>query len=453
MMKRQSKIFQVTIIPCLAFLLMMVLKVNIFAGENLQLGDCLKLAYQKSHLLKAAAVENLIADEKVATGKSQQLPTVNLASMYTRIGKVTSFSIPMGPGGENRTFQFGTPNRVNLDIKFQVPVTTWGRIHSMIGMAESGKNLTTLQNKQEKIKLTDQVLRIFYLVAFHQELIKLNEASVKRAESLLKITEDRFAAGLVPKLELLRSQVQLKNTQSQLQESRDNLFKSKIVLGKLVGREAEAISLAADFQYQPINLNAGEILNEALSIRSELTLFKIQEELNEHQIRLANSLNKPNLFVFSGYNITNGFDPMEPNRFVDNWNAGVQLVVPLFDGFSTKHQVQQAKLQRQIIELQTAEIRDLIQMQVRQSLVSLDQVAEKIVVLKENITLAAEALQVADTQYQEGLASSLDVLNAQQALAQTELLHTQMLYSHIMAKLDLCRARENFSWFEGEVNN
>jgi outer membrane protein len=323
----------------------------------------------------------------------------------------------------------------------------------MIGMAESGKNLTTLQNKQEKIKLTDQVLRIFYLVAFHQELIKLNEASVKRAESLLKITEDRFAAGLVPKLELLRSQVQLKNTQSQLQESRDNLFKSKIVLGKLVGREAEAISLAADFQYQPINLNAGEILNEALSIRSELTLFKIQEELNEHQIRLANSLNKPNLFVFSGYNITNGFDPMEPNQFVDNWNAGVQLVVPLFDGFSTKHQVQQAKLQRQIIELQTAEIRDLIQMQVRQSLVSLDQVAEKIVVLKENITLAAEALQVADTQYQEGLASSLDVLNAQQALAQTELLHTQMLYSHIMAKLDLCRARENFSWFEGEVNN
>jgi outer membrane protein len=357
----------------------------------------------------------------------------------------------MGPGGENRTFQFGTPNRVNLDVKFQVPVITWGRIHSTIGMAESGKNMTVLQNKQEKIKLTDQVLRTFYLAAFHQELIKLNEASVKRAESLLKITEDRFAAGLVPELELLRSQVQLKNTQSQLQESRDNLFKSKIVLGRLLGLDAEVISLAVDFRYQPIDYNADEILKEALSIRSELTLFKIQEELNEHQVRLANSANKPNLFVFSGYNITNGFDPMEPNRFVDNWNAGVQLVVPLFDGFSTKHQVQQAKLQRQVIELQTAEIRDLIQMQVRQSLVSLDQVAEKIVVLKENITLAAEALQVADTQYQEGLASSLDVLNAQQALAQTELLYTQLIYSHIMARLDLCRARENFSWFENEI--
>ena len=233
-------------------------------------------------------------------------------------------------------------------------------------------------------------------------------------------------------------------------ESLWNSFKSKIMLGKLLGLDAEVISLAADFKYQRLNLNADEILHEALAIRSELMVFKIQEELNSHQIRLVNSTNKPNLFVFSGYNITNGFDPMDPNRFVDNWNAGVQLIVPLFDGFSTKHQVQQAKLQQQAIELQAAEIRDLIQMQVRQALVSLNQVADKIDALKENVALAMEALQVADTQYQEGLASSLDVLNAQQALSQSELLYTQMIYNHIMAKLDLCRARENFSWFEPE---
>ncbi|MBN2088210.1 TolC family protein, partial [candidate division KSB1 bacterium] len=414
---KQNKTFQIKII----LYLMMLSTISLQAGENLQLVDCLKLAYQKSYLLKATAVDNLIADEKVATSKSQRLPSVNLTSLYTRIGKITSFSIPMGPGGESRTFQFGTPNRVNLDLKFQLPVLTWGRINSTIGLAESGRSMTAIQDRQEKIKLTDQVLRSFYLAAFHQELIKLNEATVKRAENLLKITAERFEAGLVPRLELLRAQVQLKNTQSQLQESQDNHFKSKIMLEKLLGLDAEVISLAADFKYQRVNLNADEILNEALAIRSELMVFKIQEELNEHQVRLANSTNKPNLFVFSGYNITNGFDPMEPNRFVDNWNAGVQLVVPLFDGFSTKHQVQQAKLQRQVIELQIAEIRDLIQMQVRQALVSLNQAANKIDVLKANVALALEALQVADTQYQEGLASSLDVLNAQQALSQSEL--------------------------------
>ncbi|GEM_PF-2019930 len=446
MLIKQNHTFQIKII----LYLMMLSTISLLAGENLQLGDCLKLAYQNSHLLKATAVDNLIADEKVATSKSQRLPSVNLTSLYTRIGKITSFSIPMGPGGESRTFQFGTPNRVNLDLKLQLPVLTWGRINSTIGLAESGRRMTTLQTKQEKIKLTDQVLRNFYLVAFQQELIKLNKASVNRAESLLKITQERFSAGLVPRLELLRAQVQLKNTQSQLQESQDNLFKSKIMLGKLLGLDAEEISLVADFKYQRVNLNADEILNEALAIRSELMVFKIQEELNEHQVRLANSTNKPNLFVFSGYTITNGFEPMDPNRFVDNWNAGVQLVVPLFDGFSTKHQVQETKLQRQVIELQTAEIRDLIQMQVRQALVSLNQVADKIDVLKANVALALEALQVADTQYQEGLASSLDVLNAQQALSQSELSYTQMIYNHIIAKLDLCRARENFSWFEPE---
>jgi len=163
---------------------------------------------------------------------------------------------------------------------------------------------------------------------------------------------------------------------------------------------------------------------------------------------LAKSGNKPNLFLFSGYNVVNGFDPLNPDKFVDNYNIGVQLAMPLFDGFATSHKVQQAELQQHQIRLQEQEMKDLVRLQVRQAIVTLQQAEDKIKTQEENIVLAKEALQVAERQYQDGLVSSIEVLDAQHTLSQSELLRTQAIFNHVMTKLDLCRAMEDFGWFD-----
>jgi len=442
-----SKLVFLSLVVMLSFSEVM-LSHRIFAQEKLTLTDCLHLAFQHSRLLKSAEISAMIADQVLAESKRQRLPSINLISMYTRIGKITSFSIPMGPSGETRKLQFGTPNRITLDLKLQLPVFTWGRIERTISLSYVGRKLSRIQLNQQKINLTDQVLRGYYAVLLNQEVVRLHKVSVVRARNHLNVAKKRYESGVVPRLEMMRAEVQLKNTETDLNEALGNLEKSKIFLAKLVGKPAESIFLADSIQFKKAVFDEKEIVKGVLEIKSDLRTLKLRQQMLQDQIGLAKSGNKPNLFLFSGYNVTNGFDPMDPDKFIDNYNVGVQLAFPLFDGFATSHKIQQAKLNYQNARLQEEEIRELLRMQIRQFFISLKQAEEKIHAQKENIVLAKKTLETADRQYNEGLVSSLDVLDAQQVLSRSELIYTQAIFNHIMTKLDICKAIEDYSWFE-----
>lgn len=417
-----------------------------FSQSALTLEDCLQLAFQNSRMLQVADLGAEAATEQVAEARAQLWPSVGLSGLYTRIGKITSFTIPMG--GVSRTFQFGTPNRVNLDLKLQLPLFTWGRINSTIEMSQVGRSLAEVQRRQKKVELTDQVLRAFYAVLLNEEVVRLRQESIVRAERHLQTAQERFQAGVVPRLELLRAEVELKNAQSAWSEAQRNLDKSKIFLAKLIGRDDRQVAVSGVFKFDPIRLNEEEVIAKATSARSDIQAIRLQQQMSQSQIALAKSGNKPNLFLFSGYNVVNGFDPLNPDKFVDNYNIGVQLAMPLFDGFATSHKVQQAELQQHQIRLQEQEMKDLVRLQVRQAIVTLQQAEDKIKTQEENIVLAKEALQVAERQYQDGLVSSIEVLDAQHTLSQSELLRTQAIFNHVMTKLDLCRAMEDFGWFD-----
>ena len=423
----------------------------LFSQKNLSLSDCLRLAFENSNLIKVSELSAAIADQRVAESKSQRIPNINLSSLYTRIGKISSFSIPMGAGGKKQTFKFGTPNRMNLDIKLRMPIFTWGRISKIICIAETGKKLSDIQGKQQIKNVTDQVLRAYNVVLLNREIIRLHKTNVERTKNHLSVTKQRFKSGVVPRLEMLRAEVQMKNAQSSLQEAQGNLKKSKIFLSKVIGADNENFSLSDSFAYEPVSINKAQLIKKAFAKRSNLQILQLQQEINRNQIALVGSENKPNIFIFSGYNVMNGFDPMDPEKFIDNYNAGIQLAVPLFDGFTASHKVQQAKLAYQSAQIQEQEIKDLISMQIRQNIISIEQARNKITAQKENIVLAKETLNMAKKQYQDGLASSLDVIDAQHILSQGELMYTQAIFNHIMAKLDLCKAIEDYSWFEASV--
>ncbi|OQX84589.1 hypothetical protein B6D60_09035 [candidate division KSB1 bacterium 4484_87] len=418
-----------------------------FAQAKLRLDDCLKLAFSKSHLLKASGYSVQSAKAALAESRAQRLPSLTLSSMYTRIGKITSFSIPMG-AGETKKFQFGTPNRVSVDLKLQLPLFTWGRVSSTIELAQAGASLSQLQQHQQRLSLTAQVLQGYYAVLLNEEVIRLHESNVERAQHHFDVSKKKFDAGIAPRLQMMQAEVQLKNARTQLQDARGNLQKSLIFMGKLIGKGAEKIVLADSIRYEAVDFDEGKLIETALAHRSDLEGLRLRQQMSQSQMRLANSGNKPSLFFFSGYNVTNGFDPMDPDKFVDNYNAGVQLAFPLFDGFATNKKVAQARLDYEALLEQEKEAKENIKLQMQEAIIALRQAEAKIAAQKENIRLARETLKTAEIQYRDGLVASLDVLDAQQMLNQAELLHVQAIFNHIMAKLAICRATEDFSWFE-----
>ena len=422
-----------------------------FGQQALSLEDCLRLALQNSRQMKISNLSIQQSQEKIWETRAQRIPSLSLAGTYTHFGRVSSFSIPMGP--TTRTFQFGIPDRTNLDARVQWPIFTWGRIGSSISISRLGKDLSLTKRRSDLTQVIYQALQGFYSVLLNEKIIQLHAENLQRAESLWQITQKRFAAGGIPQLEVLRAEVQVKNTESTLQEARGNLKKSQFFLSKTLGNPQDPYQIKGQLQYGPLTIVPEEIIDKALAVRSDFQTLELQQDISQQQVKLAYSSNKPNLSLFSGYNVQNGFDPTNPESFISNWNVGVQLSFPIFDGFATMHKTNQAKIESQKTTLQKEELRDLVTLQIRQALTTLEQAALKILSQEKNIELAEEALRVTTDQFQQGIVSSLDVLNAQQTLAQSEMMYTQALFNHVMARIEISRAMEDFSWFAPDLQS
>lgn len=417
------------------------------AAEKLDLATCLRRAYRNNHLLKASEWQVASAREQLKATEARRWPEISFNSLYTRVGKVSSFSFSTAPDAPPRKFTFGTPNRVNLDLRLQMPVFTWWRVSSLIELARGGQEISQFQQEQQQLNTTDQVLRAFYAVVLNNQVVKLLEENIARTGVYLQTTQRRFEAGQVPRLEVMRAQVQLSNEENNLETAKGNLQKSKIFLAKTIGSPDEEVDVAGELEFHSLVVDREQFVREALQYRLDLKILHLQRELNQSEIALTQSADKPNLFLFSGYNVTNGFDPTDPNRFVDNWNIGVQLSWPLFNGFRTRHEVQSARINQKITELREAELREMLVVQIQQALVNLKQSENQIQSQEKNIELAREALKMAGDQYEQGFISALDLVESQKGLLQTELAHIQTVFNHIMTKIDLGKAVGRYQWF------
>jgi len=426
---------------------------NGIAEEHFSLAQCMQKAYKNSNILQISDLQIEIARDKLAQSEYQRLPSLTAQGSYLRIGKVSSFSIPMGPGGSLQTFKFGTPNRVNAAVNLGVPLFTWGRISAQIRMAAISVEMNQTERKQKALEVTDQVLRAFYGVFISQEAIEANKVNVERAQKNLETTKRRFEHGLAAKLHVLQAQVQATNAQTMLDDSQSALEANKLFLSKLIGQKKQNYSVTGALDYKPVLLDADSLIQRALSNRYDLLTFTLQQQLLQGQTKLIKTSLRPTLMGIGGYTIQNGFSPMNPEEFIDNWNVGLQVSLPLYDGGVTQRKIQETQKQVSAVQLQQKEIEQLVTLQIRQALVALDRAERNVLAQRGNIKLAQQALASAEEQYKNGLASSLDLITAQQTLAQSELGLLRGLYQHVLAKIELCKATADYTLFENVIQN
>ena len=436
--------------PYLIFVLIIWVHL-IRAEDHWTLKQCLQAAYQANHLLKAADFQKKQSIMQLKASQAQRLPVVSLSSGYTRVGRLSTIEFSTGPGEPPRKLTFGTPNRMNLALQLQMPLFTWWRIDHAIQISQLSLQLNDLEKEKQKIAVTAQVLQAYYGALLAKKMLNLTEQNVQRTQKYLKITQKRFAAGQLPKFQLLRAQVQMQNDQSRLQTVQADYQKSLAYLAKVTGVEGKPIEPQGELQFTPLPYDEEEYLTRALTNRQELKQLDQQKIILQTQQKIVAAGNKPNLALVSNFSVLNGFNPMEPEKFYTNYNIGLQLSWPIFDSFNSHYQAKAVYYNNLALKEQKKEIEANIKLQIRQALISLEQAAQKIASQKANIELAQQALDLAQKQYDQGVVSSLDLIEAQKTLLQTEMGYWQAVFSHILNKIELAKAMADFSIFEDQL--
>jgi outer membrane protein TolC len=139
---------------------------------------------------------------------------------------------------------------------------------------------------------------------------------------------------------------------------------------------------------------------------------------------------------YQGDNFSDGF--WAPTSFV-----GLNLNVPIFDGFGKKATVQRARLEREKVINQRQDLQRSIRMEVHNARIEYLNARRTLDGQSKNLDLARRIYETTQIKYREGVGSSLEVNQAEQSLYQTQSNYLQSLYNLVTARFALNRALGN----------
>ena len=145
------------------------------------------------------------------------------------------------------------------------------------------------------------------------------------------------------------------------------------------------------------------------------------------------------LFSFRGPDSRNGAGQLNQNWFGFG-NVGLTLNVPIFDGFRRRYQVQQGRIQQQVLERGFETLRQSIDLQDAQSRTALINALDVLDNQKDNLALATDVARVARIKFQAGVGSNVEVITAERDLREAQTNYYGAIYDVLVAKVDRDKA-------------
>ncbi len=371
-----------------------------------------------------------VAKADILNARSRFLPQVNAQASYTHNDKVLAENIFSGYRNDNQlglnvteSIYSGGANMANLK-------------QARIGLQEQ---LQTLRAK--KLDVEFEVKRLYYGLLFAYENERIAREALEQSKAHYANVKEKFEKGTASRFDVLQSGVQVSLLVPALVKARNDVHLIKAELNKVLGVRIDTpVETRERLAYKNIEIREQDFLKTAYLNKPEMILKGLGIDLNKWAIQMAKSGYRPKLDAAAGYSLRSNNLGNLASRRSSNWDVGVFLNIPIFEGFSTKAQVDAAKARYSASILDKENLSDQIAVDVRNACLNLKESEAIINSQKDHIGEAREALRIAEISYNSGVAINLDVLDAQISLSQVQTNLASGIYDYLMAEASLRRA-------------
>lgn len=421
--------------------------------NEVTLPQCLDLALKQNPAILKAQQEIRRTRGLIVEARAEILPHITATGEYRQVDpdSIDRFTSPTPAGSTNGVsippFKFGNDEHPwRARVEATQLVYSGGRATAGIRAAKLGDQYAVFGFERIVADTLLDVRRSFYAILLAQQQVVVREQSVTLLQQQLEDTRHRFDVGAVPKFNVLRAEVELANAKPPLIRSQNNLRLARESLVKLVGIDSPqdepftSIRFTGELTYMPHFWDLPTALRDALTRRPELQQTETILRATAEEIRIAQSGYKPELSVFAGYGIYNSHFSDEIDRTLHGWDVGARASWPIFDGMLARGKVTQARAKRTQSELDLADTRRGIELEVRQAYSDFLQAVELVEAQKKTVEEAEESLRLAEARFRAGTGTQLDVLSSQTALTEARSNEIQALYDYNVAIATLERA-------------
>jgi len=413
------------------------------AQQSLTMQNSVQFALQNNPQVQKAALEVQKGDYQIKEYLAVRLPQLNGSGNFTFNAKLPTQLIPNFFGGnpdELLPVQFGTALSVSAGLELSQLVYDHG---VWLGVKATDKLATFNRLIEAKTQedVAYNVVKIYMQAQILGKQRGILEANLLQVEGLLRATELQFQNGFAKKLDVDQLRVNRSTLRTQLDNLNLQYEQSLRALKFAMAMPLDApITLADTLQDSSLPTLQTDA-TPGFGNKIDLAIVNQQRQLLDLQLAQTRANYLPSARFFANYAVQgqgNGFGDLgDGNRWFDYAIMGINLRVPIFDGFRKGHRLQQNQIELLQNEKDRQLTQNSLEFQYQNAQLQLQSSFNSLRSQKENLAMAEEVYAVMQKRFREGIAPITEVLNAETSMREVQTNYLAALLQYKWASLDL----------------
>jgi outer membrane protein TolC len=395
-------------------------------------------------LIEAAEAAVASARAKLGQARSEYYPDVSGVGSWEHVIPNEQLLF----GGE--MFTLAPVDYWDFNLGATQIIYDFGKREFKVKLAKSGIDAALVGVDQIKTNIAFETLRTFYSILFlDQEVASLDER-VTNLEQHRQDAENREKTGSSTHLDVVTTEVNVAGVKADRIDASDQLERQKSRLRQLLGlRPEDTLEADGDFTSDQVAGDTSSLIEKALTKRPELLQANESVDIASLDKTLSSLGNKPSLTAGAGLGFKNGLFTAENsdlNTLEFNWNLGIALNIPIFDGFLTANRTAEAEANLAAAKDEAENLRRTIEAQVVQAVRSLAASRSRVENSSDQMNQAKQALDIAKAEYRFGVITNLQYLDSQTSFGIATLTRLNALYREVLCEIDLEQALGEEIW-------
>ena len=382
------------------------LSFSVLFGQTLSVDECVRIALENKSGVKRAEQDTKIAQLNRVSAIGMLLPTLRASNSFSE----TTY----GNSGLST-------ERHGAGISLSQNLFNSGNNARNVKQSNNNYFIAKENERQSKSRIISNVYTYYYQFLKNKELFTIAEKNLELSSRQLELVERRYNLGSVSRTDYLKASVRYGTAKSTLLSRRLNRDNSEQTLKNGMGILEKNIELKVrdKVNIELIVPNFNEAYEIMIQNSPELRILDAQIATAQLNLRSAWGSSLPSLNLSVGMNASSS-EKITSEFFDDNYikSANLTLSIPIFSGLKNRNSVEISKMRFGQSKMMYGSKRKDAKVSLSSLLNTLKNYEELIPIYKEVLVSAEEDLRLAQTKYELGSATILELLDAQLAVLQ-----------------------------------
>ncbi len=410
--------------------------------EDAELNALVERLNVSNQNLAAAEAQYRQARALVRGARAGFFPSLSGNVGKTRSGRGTGSSTTTLPDGSTVSSSGGggISQSYDLNVAASWELDLWGRLRRGLESSQASMQASSADLAAVRLSLQSELAQNYLQLRVLDAQKRLLDATVQAYARSLRISENQYRAGIVPKSDVTQATTQLKSTQAQAIDLEYQRAQLEHAIAVLIGVPPSALSVAEVDDIPRLPQIPGLLPSQLLERRPDVAAAERSVMAANAEIGVAKTAWFPSLSLSAAGGYRSGtLDNwiQTPNRF---WSIGPKFAMTLFDGGRIRSQIEQAEASYdQTVASYRQTVLDSFR-EVEDNLVQLRVMAEEAQVQREALEAAQESLRLIENQYRAGTVDFLSVVTVQTTALNNERTNLSLLGSRLASSVQLITA-------------